>query len=63
MLKLDIKVGESVRIGDYATITLENKTGKMARLAIQADKDVQISRSPQNNAAQIAARAGITGRT
>lgn len=62
MLKLDIKVGESVRIGDIAVITLEDKSGKVARLAISADKSVPISRSPRSNAAQIAASVGITGR-
>ena len=43
MLKLDLRVGESVKIGT-ATITLEDKSGKVARLAIQADKAVPIQR-------------------
>ena len=44
MLRLDLKPGESVRIGNYATITLEAKAGKAARIAFQADKGITISR-------------------
>ena len=43
MLKLELRVGESVKIG-LATVTLEDKSGKIARLAIQADKSVPIQR-------------------
>ena len=43
MLKLELRVGESVKIGT-ATITLEDKSGRVARLAIQADKAVPIQR-------------------
>jgi sRNA-binding carbon storage regulator CsrA len=60
MLKLDMKPGESVKIGDFAVITLESKSGNTARLSIQADKSVPIDRidgSP--NAAQMAARVGL----
>lgn len=59
MLKLDIKPGESVKIGDYATITLESKSGNVARIAIKADKSVPITRSGQATPAQIAARGGL----
>lgn len=62
MLKIDLRPGESVTIGNIAVVTLEEKSGKIARLAIQADKQVPISRSPRNNTAQIAASMGITGR-
>lgn len=44
MLNIDIKPGESVRIGDVAVITLVDKSGKAARLSIVAKKDVPISR-------------------
>lgn len=44
MLRLDIKPGESVRIGNYATITLEDKSGKTARIAFHADRSVPITR-------------------
>jgi sRNA-binding carbon storage regulator CsrA len=43
LLKLELRVGESVRIGG-AVITLEDKSGKIARLAIQADKSIPIQR-------------------
>lgn len=47
MLRLDLKPGESVRIGEGANsvvITLEEKSGKAARIAFQADRSVQISK-------------------
>lgn len=47
MLRLDIKLGESVRIGEGAnavTITLEEKSGKSARIAFDADRSVKITR-------------------
>lgn len=44
MLRLDLKPGESVRIGSFATITLEDKSGKSARIAFQADRSVPITR-------------------
>lgn len=62
MLKIDLRPGESVRIGDIAVVTLEEKSGKIARLAIQADKSIPVSRSGRQNAVQIAAAMGITGR-
>ena len=47
MLRLDIKLGESVRIGEGAnavTITLEEKSGRSARIAFDADRSVKITR-------------------
>lgn len=49
MLKLDMRVGETVEIGDGVRVTLERKGGQMARLAISADKSVLISRVPSRN--------------
>lgn len=57
MLKLELRVGESVKIGD-ATITLEDKSGKIARLSIQADKSVPIQRVQPTSMAQIV-KSGI----
>lgn len=57
MLKLELRVGESVRIGD-AVITLEDKSGKNARLSIEADKSVPIKMIQPSTMAQIA-KAGI----
>lgn len=53
MLKLDLRIGESVKIGD-AVITLEDKSGKIARLAIVADKSVPIQRVQQTMASHLA---------
>ncbi|MBU9386633.1 carbon storage regulator [Burkholderia multivorans] len=61
MLKLDIKPGESVKIGDIAVITLEDKSGKVARLSIQADKSIPIQRTAPSPTAQIAAKVGLSG--
>lgn len=60
MLKLDLKPGESVRIGDYAVITMEEKSGKVARLSIQADKSIPIDRVNATTPASIAAKVGLS---
>lgn len=47
MLRLDIKPGESVHIGDgpnAVVITLEDKSGRNARIAFDADRSVKITR-------------------
>lgn len=62
LLRIDIKPGESIRIGDVAVITLEEKTGKLARLAIEADQKVPVSRVQRQSTAQLAASMGITGK-
>lgn len=62
LLRIDIKPGESVKIGEYAVITLEEKSGKIARLAIEADRKVQVSRTQRHSTAQLAASMGITGK-
>jgi len=56
-LKLEIRVGESIRIGN-ATVTLEDKSGKIARLSIEADKSIPIQRIQHTSMAQIA-KAGL----
>lgn len=57
-LKIDLKVGESVALGGLATITLMDKSGKLARLDIKADESVKI-RHIKTEASQLA-RNGIT---
>lgn len=59
MLKLELRVGESVKIGD-AVVTLEDKSGRIARLAIEADKSVPIQRVQPTTAAHMA-KNGIGG--
>lgn len=41
MLYLDVKVNETWRIGDI-TVTLIQKSGQLARLSINAEKDKKI---------------------
>lgn len=59
MLKLDLNVGQSVRIGNDVVITLEKKTGQVARLSFEADRSIPIRRvereSPERKV------PGITG--
>jgi sRNA-binding carbon storage regulator CsrA len=62
MLKLDLRVGETVAIGEFARITVEAKSGKLARLAIQADRNVPIRRIGSATPASFAATSGITGK-
>ena len=57
MLVIELRVGESIRIGD-ATVTLDDKSGKIARLSIEAEKSVPIQRMQPNSMAQIA-KSGI----
>lgn len=59
MLKLDLRVGESVRIGDVAVLTLEAKSGQIARIAIDADKAVPVTRVPHATATNAVAAGGI----
>lgn len=61
MLRINLKVGESLRIGN-AVITLEEKSGKAARIAIDAPRDIAVNRVEQNTAAHLAAAGGITGK-
>lgn len=44
MLKLELTPGESVRIGDNVVVTLEKKTGQVARLSFEADRSIPIQR-------------------
>jgi len=57
-LKVDLRVGESISLGGLATITLLEKSGKIARLDVKADESVKI-RHVKTEASQLAA-GGIT---
>lgn len=50
MLKIDLRPGEKLRIGD-AVITLEQKSGQLARLVIDADKSIPVRKESEPNAA------------
>lgn len=45
MLKLDIKVGESIAIGDVI-LRLEKKSGQLARVAIDHAPSITVKRLP-----------------
>jgi hypothetical protein len=62
LLKIELRPGEAVSIGDLAVITLEEKSGKIARIAIEADKSVPVQRVDKLTPAQFAAQGGITGK-
>lgn len=53
MLKIELKVGESVKIGE-AVVTLEDKSGRVARLAIEAPRSVPIQRTKPTMASHLA---------
>lgn len=42
MLRLDIRVGDTVTIGDDVVLTLERKSGQTARISIQASPALKI---------------------
>lgn len=54
---MELRVGESVKIGD-AVVTLEQKSGQLARLSIDARPDVQITKIRSTTPADLA-RNGI----
>lgn len=61
MLNLDMKPGDTISIGGIATVTLVEKSGRYAKLAIEADRSVPIKRVQKTTAAEIAAQQGLTG--
>lgn len=62
MLRLDLKPGESVKIGDGPTavvITLEEKSGRNARVAFDADRSVKITRVKEGSTPAQFLRQGL----
>jgi sRNA-binding carbon storage regulator CsrA len=60
MLRIDLRPGEAIVIGD-AVVTLEDKSGKIARLSVQADKSIPVRRvQEQGTIAKMVAEQGIT---
>lgn len=49
MMQIDLKPGELLRIGD-AVVRLDQKSGQVARLSIEADRSVPIKRIPNGAA-------------
>lgn len=59
MIKMDLRPGEKLRIGD-AVITLEQKSGQLARLVIDADKSIPVRKESEPNAAiSLIAKQGL----
>ena len=50
---MELRVGESVKIGD-AVVTLEQKSGQLARLSIDAKPEVQITKIRTTTPADLA---------
>lgn len=61
MLRIELKPGESVRIGDDILVTLEEKSGQRARVAFSADRSIPIRKVKSGSGSRIAATLGITG--
>tara|TARA_Y100000296_G_C5093122_1_gene215946 strand:+ start:430 stop:636 length:207 start_codon:yes stop_codon:yes gene_type:complete len=61
VLKLEIKPGESIEIGDNVTLTLEEKSGQTARLSFDAPREVSIRRKAEATPVSIAAQGGLKG--
>lgn len=57
MLRIDLRPGEGLDIDNgRAVIRMESKTGQLARLAIEAPKDVKITRLDGSMMAHVAQR-------
>jgi sRNA-binding carbon storage regulator CsrA len=64
MLRLDLKPGESVRIGEgpnAVVMTLEDKSGRNARVAFDADRSVKITRVSEDASPAQFMRQGLIG--
>lgn len=62
MLRLDLKPGESVKIGEgpnAVVITLEDKSGRNARVAFDADRSVKIARVKEDSTPAQFLRQGL----
>ena len=58
-LKIDLKPNESVTIGDNIVVTLEEKSGQIARLSSEAPTSVRIKRVEPATPANVAASYGL----
>lgn len=52
LMHLDLKVGESLKIGSDVTLTLQKKAGQLARLSIDAPANVRVEVKASRAAAQ-----------
>lgn len=62
-LKLDVRPGDTVTIGDGIELVMEEKSGQIARLSFDAPKDVPIRlKQSSSRVAGIAAELGLGSR-
>lgn len=60
MMKIDLKPGEKIDIGDNISIILETKSGKVARLSIDAPKETPINhKKGRSSVVEHAAKLGL----
>lgn len=59
MLVLKIRIGESVKIGDVATVTVQERDGNTIKLAVDADKSIPVRRVSASSQAQLAGKLGL----
>lgn len=57
-LKLEVRPGETITIGDNVTVTLEEKSGQVARLSFEAPRSISISKGRAPDA-RLAAMEGL----
>jgi hypothetical protein len=61
VLNIELKPGEAITIGDVV-VTLQDKSGKLARLSVDADKSIPVRRVQEQgpSVAKMVAEHGIT---
>ena len=59
MLVLKIRIGESVKIGNDVTMTLQERDGNTIKLAVDADKSIPVRRVQTTSQAEIAGKVGL----
>lgn len=62
MLRIDLRPGEGVRVGDNVIVRLEQKSGNRARISVEADRSIAIEKLDESQRdTKHAAAFGITG--
>lgn len=57
-LTIDLKPGQQLQVGE-ATITMESKSGQLARLVIDAPKSVSVKKLGESPSMRLIAQNGI----
>lgn len=58
-LTIDLRIGETLQVGD-ATITMSQKSGQLARLVIEAGKEVPVKKLGASPAMQLISERGFS---